>query len=272
MMKRLALVILTLVAFAWRAQGLAWQSLWRDEVDAIYFATRHLPETLMMFVQPGQNGPLYFVALRPWFDLMGTSEFALRYPSAVAGTLATLLTWQVARRLLPLTPAEGGAETSLVLLHHVPRLGAGAVGNAAAGRAGRCGGEGRQRRYHVDVALRHHLCRVVVHEGGMFDGVDACAERVLHPGCAVGVGGHMSPVGDGHFDGSGQFCHGHLRVVRRGAGGEHAAGGNDFDDFGAGIELIQDGCADGLDSVGFAADEARMSAGHADRETGGKNT
>ncbi|SLM43389.1 hypothetical protein NSND_60822 [Nitrospira sp. ND1] len=170
------------------------------------------------------------------------------------------------------TPAEGGAETSLVLFHHVPRLGAGAVRNAAAGRAGRCGGEGRQRRYHIDVALGHHLRRVVVHEGGMFDGVDARAEGVLHPGCAVGMGGHMSPVGDGHFDGSGQFCHGHLRVVRRGAGGEHAAGGNDFDDFGAGIELIQDGCADGLDSVGFAADEARMSAGHADRETGGKNT
>jgi uncharacterized membrane protein len=106
------LVALALVAFAWRVQGLSWQSLWRDEVDAIHFATRHLPETLMMFVQPGQNGPLYFVSLRPWFDLVGTSEFALRYPSALAGTLTVLLTWQVARRLLPLIPfakTEGGA-------------------------------------------------------------------------------------------------------------------------------------------------------------------
>jgi uncharacterized membrane protein len=105
-MKRLGLVALTLVAFAWRVQGLSWQSLWRDEVDAIYFATRNLAETLMMFVQPGQNGPLYFVALRPWFDMVGTSEFALRYPSAMAGTLTVLLTWQVARRLLPLLPDD----------------------------------------------------------------------------------------------------------------------------------------------------------------------
>ena len=108
-MSRIGLLLLTLVSFAWRAQGLAWQSLWRDEVDAIHFATRNLSDTLMMFVQPGQNGPLYFLSLRPWFDVVGTSEFALRYPSAAAGTLTVLLTWHVARRLLPLTPVVASA-------------------------------------------------------------------------------------------------------------------------------------------------------------------
>lgn len=110
MMSRIGLIVLTLVGFAWRVQGLAWQSLWRDEVDAIHFATRNLSETLMMFVQPGQNGPLYFLSLRSWFAVVGTSEFALRYPSAAAGTLSVLLTWHVTRRLLPLTPfvASGG--------------------------------------------------------------------------------------------------------------------------------------------------------------------
>ena len=112
---------LALVAFAWRVQGLTWQSLWRDEVDAILFATRHLPETLMMFVQPGQNGPLYFVSLRPWFDLVGTSEFALRYPSAMAGTLSVLITWQVARRLLR-TPAFSGAGRRYNLKHLPPKV------------------------------------------------------------------------------------------------------------------------------------------------------
>jgi uncharacterized membrane protein len=102
--QRLALMTLALAAFAWRLHGLAWQSLWRDEVDAIHFATRDVRETLMMFVQPGQNGPLYFLSLRPWFDVAGTSEFALRFPSALAGTLAVLLTWHVALRLLPLLP------------------------------------------------------------------------------------------------------------------------------------------------------------------------
>lgn len=102
-MTRGALILLTLLAFAWRVQGLAWQSLWRDEVDAIYFATRHLPETLSMFVDAGQNGPLYFVLLRPWFWLVGTSETSLRLPSAAAGTVTVLLTFQVAQRLMPLT-------------------------------------------------------------------------------------------------------------------------------------------------------------------------
>lgn len=106
--RRLLLLALTLVAFALRVFGLDRQSLWRDEVDAIFFAVRDLNETLSMFVQAAQNGPLYFLSLRPWFGWMGTSEFVLRFPSAVAGTASVPLLWQVGRRLLP-----GGAATSI---------------------------------------------------------------------------------------------------------------------------------------------------------------
>lgn len=102
--QRLYLLILTLLAFGWRVARLDFQSLWRDEVDAVYFAVRNLDETLRMFVQAAQNGPLYFLGLRPWFAVVGTSEFALRFPSVVAGVLSTLLVWQVGRRLLPAAP------------------------------------------------------------------------------------------------------------------------------------------------------------------------
>ena len=71
--RRILLLGLVLAAFALRALGLDRQSLWRDEVDAIYFAVRNLNETLSMFVQAAQNGPLYFLGLRPWFGLMGTT-------------------------------------------------------------------------------------------------------------------------------------------------------------------------------------------------------
>ncbi|MEX1018217.1 MAG: hypothetical protein WDZ49_01085 [Litorilinea sp.] len=98
---RLGMLGLTLLAFGWRVQGLAQQSLWRDEVDAIWFATRPLPDTLAMFVQTAQNGPLYFLSLRPWFWLVGSSEFALRFPSAAAGALCVPLLWQLARHLIP---------------------------------------------------------------------------------------------------------------------------------------------------------------------------
>ncbi len=107
----LLLPLLVLAAYAWRVHDLTRQSLWRDEVDAIYFATRPLAATLSMFVNAGQNGPLYFLALRPWFSLVGTHAFALRYPSALADVLSVPLLWQVARRLLP--PLQAAAPASV---------------------------------------------------------------------------------------------------------------------------------------------------------------
>ena len=99
--ERAALLLLILAAFAWRLAGLTQQSLWRDEVDVIWLTLRPLRETISMFVSPAQNGPLYFLLLRPWFALAGTSEYALRYTSALISLLAIGLIWQVARRLLP---------------------------------------------------------------------------------------------------------------------------------------------------------------------------
>jgi 4-amino-4-deoxy-L-arabinose transferase-like glycosyltransferase len=96
---RLAIVVLVLASFAWRVQGLDFQSLWRDEVDAIYFALRDLPRTLAMFVDAGQNGPLYFLTLRPWFHIVGSSEIALRLPSVFAGVASIPLLCQVAVKL-----------------------------------------------------------------------------------------------------------------------------------------------------------------------------
>lgn len=99
--ERAALLALILLAFGWRLTGLTAQSLWRDEVDVIWLAIRPLQETISMFVSPAQNGPLYFLLMRPWFGLAGTSEFALRLTSALFSLLAIALIWQVARRLLP---------------------------------------------------------------------------------------------------------------------------------------------------------------------------
>lgn len=99
--ERAGLLLLILAGFGWRLAGLTQQSLWRDEVDVIWLAIRPLAETISMFVSPAQNGPLYFLLMRPWFALAGTSEYALRYTSALISLLAIGLIWQVARRLLP---------------------------------------------------------------------------------------------------------------------------------------------------------------------------
>ena len=90
---------LALVAFAIRVLTLTNQSLWRDEVDALRFATAPWREMLGAFTRPGWNGPLYFVLLRGWVALTGRSEFALRYLSLFFGLLAIALAFALSRRL-----------------------------------------------------------------------------------------------------------------------------------------------------------------------------
>ena len=102
-----ALVAVIGLAFALRAIGIDGQSLWRDEVDAIRFAQAPLAGLLRTFVSPGQNGPLYFLVLRPWLSLAGHSELALRWLSLLSGVLAAPLIFQLARELFsPLPQAQ----------------------------------------------------------------------------------------------------------------------------------------------------------------------
>ena len=97
---RYGLSALVLTAFALRAYHLDFQSLWRDEVDAIAFATRALPRLLSTFTAPKENAPLYFLLLRPWIALAGDSEFSVRFFSLAFGVLAIPLAYALGRRWL----------------------------------------------------------------------------------------------------------------------------------------------------------------------------
>jgi mannosyltransferase len=94
-----AIAALVLVAFALRAVSLDAQSLWRDEVDALRFATAPLDEVLTNFTRPGWNGPLYFLLLRGWIALTGSSEYAMRFFSLTFGVLGVALAYALGRRL-----------------------------------------------------------------------------------------------------------------------------------------------------------------------------
>ena len=96
---RWILLAITWVAFLVRTVNLATQSLWRDEVDAIRFSSWSLRELVEGLFRVGHNGPLFFLLLRPWRNLAGDSEFVLRYPSALMGTLAVPLGFVLARQL-----------------------------------------------------------------------------------------------------------------------------------------------------------------------------
>jgi mannosyltransferase len=107
----------TWLAFLLRVGGLLSQSLWRDEVDTLRFSTQALPALLEMFRKPGENGPLFFLTLRPWLAIGGSSEFALRFPSALAGTLAVPLLYALIRRL---TRERSTATIAALLLATAP--------------------------------------------------------------------------------------------------------------------------------------------------------
>jgi mannosyltransferase len=93
------------LAFALRMIGLDLESLWRDEIDAIRFASQPLSNLLRFFVVPGQNGPLYYLVLRPWLALAGRSEVALRFFSVAFGVVAVPLVYRLGRRLFPSLPS-----------------------------------------------------------------------------------------------------------------------------------------------------------------------
>lgn len=116
------LLVLILLGFAIRLGSIDFQSLWRDEVDAIRFG-RDLSVTLdgalsgggigglieqlrQTLAQPGFNGPLYFLALRQWTYAAGDTAFALRFFSAFFGVLAIPLTYALAQRLQRATYPE----------------------------------------------------------------------------------------------------------------------------------------------------------------------
>lgn len=103
----LAVVFFILLAFTLRVYRSDAQSLWYDEGYSAYLGA-HLPvgqalDLTARDVVP----PLYYLLLRPWLALVGTSEFALRYLSVLFGVVGVALLAQVGRRL-------GGERTGLV--------------------------------------------------------------------------------------------------------------------------------------------------------------
>ena len=99
------MVGIVLLAFALRVYHIDFQSLWRDEVDALRFATRPLSDLIATFRNPGENGPLYFLLLRGWLAAVGRSEFALRSLPLLAGVLAVPLSFALGQRLIGSRPA-----------------------------------------------------------------------------------------------------------------------------------------------------------------------
>lgn len=102
----LAPLIVLLLAFAVRFHDLEVQSLWNDEGNSLRLAERSVPD-LVDAAGRDIHPPGYYLALKGWLALAGTSEFGLRTLSALQGVLTVALTVALGRTLF------GGAAGTL---------------------------------------------------------------------------------------------------------------------------------------------------------------
>jgi len=95
-----ALVILLWVTFALRVIQLDRLPLWWDEGLTAYYAHQSMPD-LIREERAAQDTdpPIYRVTLGGWKTFVGSSPFAMRFGSALAGIVTVAFTWTIGRWL-----------------------------------------------------------------------------------------------------------------------------------------------------------------------------
>jgi hypothetical protein len=112
---RVALAACLVAGLAVRLAWIGRDDLWSDEVHTLHTVSLPLADVVDERLNAG-HVPLYFLLLRGWTALAGTSQAALRAPSAVFGTALLLPAALLLRRLVP----AASSRWALVLLAFHP--------------------------------------------------------------------------------------------------------------------------------------------------------
>src|SRR3954454_2051986 len=94
-----ALIALTALAAALRLPTLGSQSLWLDEVLPATLARGSLGDLFHVVAQQEANPPLFYLLEWVWTRIAGTSEFALRLPSALFGIALVPVGYSIGMKL-----------------------------------------------------------------------------------------------------------------------------------------------------------------------------
>ena len=95
----LVLLAIMLLGAVLRFYGLGFQSLWDEELASWDFSTRETISQVIGGVRSDVQPPLYFLILRFAHWIFGDSEWALRFPSALAGWLCIPAIYLLGKRL-----------------------------------------------------------------------------------------------------------------------------------------------------------------------------
>ena len=107
----LLLALIVLLALGLRLARLTFQPLWWDEGWSLYFAASDVP-TLLDLTSVDIHPPLYYLLLRLWDVVVGSSVVSVRLFSVLIGTAAVPLIYLLGRRLLG---RRGGLLAALLL-------------------------------------------------------------------------------------------------------------------------------------------------------------
>ena len=102
----------------------------------------------------------------------------------------------------------------------------------------------------------------------MLDRMCAGTDRVFHAFSRVGMGCHAATIAASFGDARSQFFLSQLRTVRQGPRCQDATGGNELDHVRSSAELLSHCVNDSRWAIRLAANEASMTAGHANRQPG----
>ena len=90
---------MVLAVFALYVCSLGKQSLWFDEGLSVMFAGRSLSELMQTLIHQDIHPPLHYLLLHFWMPLVGSTEFAVRMPSAFAAVLLVPLSFALVREV-----------------------------------------------------------------------------------------------------------------------------------------------------------------------------
>lgn len=85
------------LGFVLRVHLLDQQSLWWDEAKTVSRTLLPIPDLLSDILSKRHHLPLFFLLVRPWFALVGSSEFGARFFSVICGVISLPITYKMAR-------------------------------------------------------------------------------------------------------------------------------------------------------------------------------
>jgi len=113
------LLAIFLLGLALRLYNLDANSLWVDEIYTVTTSRLDLQSMLRFLVVADSHPPLLYVTTKSFIGLAGSSDFAVRLPFALVGTISILLAYRVGEMLWSRTEGLVGAFLLSINAYHV---------------------------------------------------------------------------------------------------------------------------------------------------------